>query len=195
MFGDFLDVALRNGASSGVGIEIDPDAAAVCRAKGFSVFDSLEALRGQPTRFDWIVLQHVLEHVPSDVEYVRELKQFLSPTGRIVICVPNFSCWSRSVFPRSWGWYQVPAHLRHYTPRSLETLLNRHGLVVKQIQTRGADSLMPMSTVMNILNRRVTSGKAVPGPLLQAVVRLNSFLLRYYLYLGSEEIVVEAGVN
>ncbi len=39
-------------------------------------------------RFDWIICNHVLEHIPDDVSAMRELFRVLKPGGRAVLQVP-----------------------------------------------------------------------------------------------------------
>jgi 2-polyprenyl-3-methyl-5-hydroxy-6-metoxy-1,4-benzoquinol methylase len=45
-------------------------------------------------RFDWIVLLDVLEHLPKPFDYLKGLRDLMSPQGKILISVPNVAHWS-----------------------------------------------------------------------------------------------------
>jgi SAM-dependent methyltransferase len=46
------------------------------------------------TRFDWIILLDVLEHLPNPRQYLQSLRSLLNPGGSILISVPNVAHWS-----------------------------------------------------------------------------------------------------
>lgn len=43
-----------------------------------------------PGQFDLVTLVHVLEHVPSPVEFLKSLRPKLSPSGRLLVEVPHY---------------------------------------------------------------------------------------------------------
>jgi len=80
--------------------------------------------------FDAITLWHVLEHVESLQDYVALLKQLLKKDGRIFIAVPNYSSLDADLYGNRWAAYDVPRHLYHFTPRSLDVLVQKHGMKI-----------------------------------------------------------------
>jgi len=71
--------------------------------------------------FDTIMLLDVLEHVPNDVEFVRELMPRLAPAGKLVFSIP--------AWPVLFSSHDRPlAHHRRYTPASAKQVLAEAGL-------------------------------------------------------------------
>ena len=80
--------------------------------------------------YDAITLWHVLEHVEPLQDYVAQLKKLLTPNGRIFIAVPNYTSLDADVYGNRWAAYDVPRHLYHFTPRSIEVLVEKHGMKI-----------------------------------------------------------------
>jgi SAM-dependent methyltransferase len=78
--------------------------------------------------FDAITLWHVLEHVHDLHRYVERLGALLKPGGRIFIAVPNYTALDASAYGNAWAAYDVPRHLYHFSPQSVEVLVGKHGL-------------------------------------------------------------------
>ena len=78
--------------------------------------------------FDAITLWHVLEHVHELHLYVERLKALLKSKGKIFIAVPNYQSVDSSVYKLYWAAYDVPRHLYHFTPQSINALFQKHGL-------------------------------------------------------------------
>jgi SAM-dependent methyltransferase len=49
----------------------------------------IQAIDRPDCSYDWIILNHVLEHVPDDRAAIRELRRILSPEGILQISVPE----------------------------------------------------------------------------------------------------------
>lgn len=88
--GDFLH--LLEGAGYRVeGVELSKRAALQAKQKyGLTLHQGTLAEAAFPDEyFDYIVMYHVLEHVPSPREVLQEARRILKPGGRILIEVPN----------------------------------------------------------------------------------------------------------
>ena len=75
--------------------------------------------------FDCITLWHVLEHVPHPPALLREIRRILKPGGLVYIEVPNAGGWSARTCGRHWLAYDVPKHLVHFTPDTLQAAVAR----------------------------------------------------------------------
>ncbi len=76
---------------------------------------------------DVISLWHVLEHV-SDVRAVLKLfNEKLKKNGALVIAVPNMDSYDALYYKTHWAAYDVPRHLHHFTPKTIESLLRSEG--------------------------------------------------------------------
>ena len=110
---------------------IEPDAGAREQARKMYSLDleNTDILHQlEPQQYDAITLWHVLEHVHQLHPYVEGLKSLLKPGGRIFIAVPNYEAADAGIYKPFWAAYDVPRHLYHFTPRSMETLMKIHGL-------------------------------------------------------------------
>ncbi|GAB3770537.1 methyltransferase domain-containing protein [Spirosoma horti] len=130
--GAFLETC-RMGGWQITGMEPDPDARAIAIEKlNAEIEPSLKALVGAQ-RFDIISLWHVLEHIPDLNESIQILHQLLTEKGTLLIAVPNSDSYDAQYFKEYWAAYDVPRHLHHFTPSSIELLFNKHGFtMVKQ---------------------------------------------------------------
>lgn len=80
---------------------------------------SLERISGQ---FDLITLVHVFEHLPTPVKWLECLRKLLTPTGRLLIQVPDCSANPFDLV--------VADHCSHFTITTLTQLLRRNGFEV-----------------------------------------------------------------
>jgi SAM-dependent methyltransferase len=79
------------------GIELDPGAADVARARGRGEVQigRLEALPWEDGRFDLITCLDVIEHTPDDRVTLRELRRVSRPGGFLLVTVPAYQgLWS-----------------------------------------------------------------------------------------------------
>lgn len=98
-----------------------------------------------------VTMFHVVEHLPDAASYLTAARDLLAPNGRLVIQVPNASCWQFLLLGAHWNGIDVPRHLVNYRERDLQNLLERCGFEVvrrKQFSLRDnpaglASSLAP----------------------------------------------------
>lgn len=85
-----------------------------------------EVLAGEPL-FDLATCWEVLEHVDDPAATLASIRELLLPTGRLVLTVPNFAGWGARFFGREWIGLDLPRHLTHFTPATLEAMLRATG--------------------------------------------------------------------
>jgi SAM-dependent methyltransferase len=135
--GRYLDVGCGSGGSLAVaqalgwrvaGIEMDAAAAALARrfTDELHVGDILTA-RFAPGRFDVVTAFHVLEHVPDPIAVARRMLEWLAPGGLLIVEVPNAGGLGASVFGGAWAGLELPRHLSHFTPETLEAVIEKAG--------------------------------------------------------------------
>lgn len=148
--GTLLDVGAGTGAFahamqkadwSVTGLEPDETARANAAANYQLNLETLEKLPSlSPNSFDAITLWHVLEHVHDLHGYMRNFYKLLKPDGTLLIAVPNYCSKDAAVYDNCWAAYDVPRHLYHFSPKSMEVLLHKHGFRLERIQPMWFDS-------------------------------------------------------
>jgi 2-polyprenyl-3-methyl-5-hydroxy-6-metoxy-1,4-benzoquinol methylase len=200
MYGYLLEELRERGARAVHGIEIAAGPARAAEAKGFAIHQgTIEAYAASTPggTFDVVFAQHVLEHVGDPLLFLRAALALLKPGGKLALVVPHVGSVTRRIFRTSWGWYQVPAHLFHFSRRALRSLCESAGFAVDGQRTRGGDSLFMLMTLAHAVGGLLRPGTETqrPEPLSvtrQLLVRGASIFLRPYLYLGDEELVLIA---
>ena len=162
--GSLLDIGSGTGAFLAVmkkkgwevkGIEPDEDARRLTKQLYNLDIDNpsvLNDIRG--SSFNAITLWHVLEHVHQLHDYIEHLKRILKPQGKFFIAVPNYQSTDSNIYRSYWAAYDVPRHLYHFSPNSIEVLMQKHGLKV--------DARKPMwfdSFYISMLSSKYKTGK------------------------------------
>lgn len=162
--GSLLDVGCGTGAflhtmrTAGWTVTgLEPDKGAREKADelyGLSV-QPVDALFALPlAAYDAITLWHVLEHVHDLKTYVHQFKQLLKPGGTLVIAVPNYTSYDASHYGAFWAAYDVPRHLYHFSPQSIERLMGDAGMRVADMKPMWFDSFY-----VSMLSERYRHGK------------------------------------
>jgi 2-polyprenyl-3-methyl-5-hydroxy-6-metoxy-1,4-benzoquinol methylase len=153
--GAFVKYMQQNGWQV-TGLEPDADARKVATEvnkvtlQDISMFYELP-----PFSFDAITLWHVMEHVHDLQQYVQQLKNLLKINGRLFIAVPNYTSADAAVYKENWAAYDVPRHLYHFSPKSMQVLMERNGLKLLDHKPMWYDSFY-----ISLLSSQYKNGKA-----------------------------------
>lgn len=104
--------------------------------------------------FDAITLWHVLEHVHDLHQYLEQLKKLLTPAGRLIIAVPNYTSFDASTYKEYWAAYDVPRHLFHFSPMAMKTLIETKGMKIIGYRPMWFDSFY-----VSLLSSKYKNGK------------------------------------
>ena len=136
--GEVLDIGCGTGAFlnamqlAGWGITgLEPDENAAKKAGELyhiKTWEPEKLFELEPSSYHAITMWHVLEHVHDLHAYVKQLAAMLAPGGKLFIAVPNYTSHDAAVYKQDWAAYDVPRHLYHFSPQSMELLINEHGL-------------------------------------------------------------------
>jgi SAM-dependent methyltransferase len=121
--GYLLEAGRRLGMTAS-GVDVSQYAADHCRSLGFDArVGTLEKLPFDDASFDVVVMKHVLEHTPSPLVALDEVKRVLKPGGVVLVAVPDLSYWKGWLMRRS-GRYFRPDELgsQHYVYFHLDGL-------------------------------------------------------------------------
>ena len=125
--------ALRDAGVEAQGVE--PSRLARLRAannQGVNLFASINDVR--PRRFAAATLLHSLEHVDDPIDTLRQLRAVLHSGAAVYIEVPHAGSADMWLPHSRETILDVPAHLHHFTPRSLSRVVHAAGLAIRTTQ-------------------------------------------------------------
>ena len=93
-----------------------------------------------PESYDLISMWHVLEHVHNLNERVKKLHELIKQDGLVVIAVPNYTSYDAEKYGAYWAAYDLPRHLYHFSPNSIQQLFAKHGFVQHKVMPMKFDS-------------------------------------------------------
>ena len=137
--GAFLNEMKMNGWSV-TGIEADEVAGNIAHAKYHIVSQEPNELFSLPGQYDVITMWHVLEHVHKLNEYLERIKELITKDGLFIVAVPNPASRDAHAYGTFWAGYDVPRHLYHFSPESMQVLMKKHGFEIIKIKPMWYDS-------------------------------------------------------
>ena len=118
---------------------VEPTAGAAEQARRHTRADIraclLEQARLPEGQFGLVILNQVLEHVPSPPETLALIHRLLAGGGRLYLTVPNFGSLEAGWAGKHWDGLQLPAHLHHFTREPLQRLLEEAGYRIELWRT------------------------------------------------------------
>jgi 2-polyprenyl-3-methyl-5-hydroxy-6-metoxy-1,4-benzoquinol methylase len=140
------------------GIELNPEAAEVARARGRGqvLVGRLEQLAWDDRTFDLITCLDVIEHTPDDCATLRELRRVCKPGGWLLVTVPAYQAlWSLHD--------EANHHYRRYGRRTLRFAARAAGWTVARMSSFNTLLLAPAAVVRLAQRRRLASDGYTPA--------------------------------
>lgn len=131
--GYFLDFLQKNEYQA-FGIEEDEGARAYAKKQFGVQVNAPEALLADQldAPFGAITMWHVLEHVHKPDLYLQKFHRLLADQGVLLIAVPNHISHDGVHYQAYWAGYDVPRHLWHFSPKSMQALVERNGFQITE---------------------------------------------------------------
>lgn len=82
--------------------------------------------------FDAVTMWHVLEHVHELHAYWKKIARLLKEDGAFIVAVPNYTSYDAQYYGEYWAAWDVPRHLYHFAPKSMDTLAQQYGFEIEQ---------------------------------------------------------------
>lgn len=153
---------LRAMGADAYGIEADANVARIAAHHQLQIhIGSIFETPFPGIKFDLIILNQVLEHIPEPVAVLDVLAGRLKIGGRLVVAVPNTGSIYCRLFGRRWVNWHIPYHLHHFNRYCLQALGRRSGW-----QLLSARTITP--NLWTMLQLRVLMSPAqqgVPNPM------------------------------
>jgi SAM-dependent methyltransferase len=152
--GKLLDIGIFNGAfvshvlnAGWDAYGLDPNLKAISLARKLVPGDRLlhghvESSPFPPGSLDVVTMWEVLEHTEDPVNLLKMVRSLLSPDGIILISVPNFNSLESRIFRQYWIGLDVPRHLYHFGPSTLDKMLEKVGLKTICLETINACEIL-----------------------------------------------------
>ena len=129
-----------------VGIELDPEAAAVAEKRIDAVYrgDVREIVSIMDERFDWIIGGDIVEHLDEPWSFLDDLRNVTNPGGHLLLSIPNLANASivndllHGRFDYVYMGLTCVGHLRFFTKQSLADMLAIAGWTVVAIEPQDA---------------------------------------------------------
>lgn len=103
--------------------------------------------------YDAITLWHVLEHVHDVKKYLNTFKNLLKENGKLIIAMPNYTSHDAVVYKEHWAAYDVPRHLYHFAPYTVQLLVKNMNLKIISLKPMWFDSFY-----VSLLSSKYKSG-------------------------------------
>jgi SAM-dependent methyltransferase len=179
--GEMLDALRTRTAWALFGTETNADAAAVARAKGYTVWDvsAQDAAQAIPIgqQFDVILLGHTLEHLQNPTMVLRRLRQLLVPGGLVAFNAPNLDSKHAELFGPTWAGWQLPYHRTILGRKGVQRMAALADMKVVALRTRTHPYPATASAQLNALGLGgvVPEGAKFPNEISSRGVRLTGW--------------------
>jgi len=129
-------IYLRKLGAIPYGIEEDKNVKSIAKSLDLPVhFGSIEDKPFSKVFFDLVVMNQVLEHMPSPAKTLNLIKERLTENGRIIIVIPNSESFWQKITGSKWINWHIPYHLHHFNQRNIEKMLNKYHFKIIKSQT------------------------------------------------------------
>lgn len=83
--------------------------------------------------FDIIVMASYLEHEIHPLAVLNHCRTRLKPNGKILVKVPNFDCFNRTLRGKRWCGFRWPDHVNYFTPNTLKAMAEKADLDIARM--------------------------------------------------------------
>ncbi|VVE06531.1 Ubiquinone biosynthesis O-methyltransferase [Pandoraea horticolens] len=116
--GAFMSKLTSLGVGQVTGYDFDPEACQNARTRGLNVLSSEdEVSRSGP--YDFIFLNHVIEHLIDPIGDIQRISAYLKVGGKLVLRTPNTQSTLCRLFGANWRGWETPRHLHLFSMKSL----------------------------------------------------------------------------
>jgi 2-polyprenyl-3-methyl-5-hydroxy-6-metoxy-1,4-benzoquinol methylase len=96
-----------------------------------------EELPFNDSAFGFVIIKHVVEHLPNPEKAVAELGRVIAPNGVMIFATPNLSSLLKSWKGEKWIGYQDPTHISLKPPAEWLDMIQDAGFSLKKVFSDG----------------------------------------------------------
>jgi len=116
------------------GLELNKKAVDIALSKKLNVkMIGIEKAGYADKSFDVVILNHILEHIFDPLEFIQKVSRVVKDDGLLIIGVPNHDSFVAHVMKGQWYGWGIPEHIWHFDRASLEYILSKSGLRIKEL--------------------------------------------------------------
>ena len=117
------------------GMDVSEFAVKTVKERGLDArVGTLERMPFEAGEFDLVMMRHVLEHTPTPIEALQEVRRVLSPRGLVMLMVPDLSYWKGQWLRRTYRYFRPDdlgrQHFVYYHQASMTRLLRDQGFEI-----------------------------------------------------------------
>ena len=129
-------IEINNLGAKSFGIEADSSIKSISESLNLKVhFGSIEDNPFSGKKFDLIVMNQVIEHIPEPDKCIKIIKGRLSKNGRIIFVFPNRNSFWQIITGIKWINWHIPYHLHHFDKKNFQNMIEKCGLKVTNTKT------------------------------------------------------------
>ena len=122
--------------------------------KGLNIFPgSLLDAKFPACSFDYVRMNHSLEHIEDPNKVLDEVYRVLAESGKLMIGVPNRDSFNARVFGPFWHHLALPVHAFSYSVKTLSRMLSKHNFQVERV-VFNTNTTALLESVQMYLNRK-----------------------------------------
>lgn len=95
--------------------------------------------------FDFITINHVLEHLDNPNETLNEINKILKKDGKLILAIPNTNSLAYWIFKKNWYQLDVPRHIINYSNKNIKLILEKNGFKIKRTRYNSRPSQFVVS--------------------------------------------------
>lgn len=123
------------------GVEIDAETRTYAQQLFGLEIDTPDNLLADTRRqiYDSISMWHVLEHIEQPHRLLSQMHRLLDDEGYLFVAVPNHVSTDGKKYKEHWAGYDVPRHLWHFEPDTMQKMAQKNGFTVVAKQSMPFD--------------------------------------------------------
>ncbi|KKN66586.1 hypothetical protein LCGC14_0470010 [marine sediment metagenome] len=134
--GTMLALLKSKGYKNLEGIELSSRSCKIAREKFELNFKNIDISKANfPSNyFDFIIINHVIEHLRNPIIALKNVNQFLKINGILFLSTPNSACLNARLVRKNWRYYIPDEHIFLYNQNSIKFLLNKIGFEIVEVK-------------------------------------------------------------